>query len=598
MFYFTNGVQCRGFRDHFLDRNVPLARSFVSLFFIGFILLFMTDSARAQQGPSQRPNVLFLMADDHRADVLGIAGDPYVLTPNLDRLANDGVRFTHFASQSPICVPSRASIMTGMYDMTHNVNGFTPMDVGTTYLAEWFVNAGYATGYAGKWHLNGAGLRIEKDESYVPPDVRRGFQEWDGYDGGADHDRPLTFDETQSPPAPVEVEGYDWTPTYYRDVFLEFAERHGNGTDPWMYFLSYALPHQPAEAPQEFLDLFPPEDFDLFGMAPELIGNITPEEEAGFRGILQAYYAQVSFLDQEIGLVLEGLDELGLAENTIVVYFSDHGQLLGSHFPEVQEMGSLIGDEVEIFFRAKSLPFARAFRAPLIIRWPGMIPPANEVDVLMNMVDLPATVLDLARLGIPSTMQGNSMRDWCLGGVGPDPDGVYLNLSIGDTIDWQAVWTGNYVYCSTDGLEILYDHINDPMELNNLFFDPAYSDVRLELQQMLDELALSTTAFPRESSGGSGNCFVQTAAMGSGLENELDGIRSFRDSWLLNNPAGRTVADAYYKLSPAAAHWISAHDSARSAARGILWLLLDGAKYLLPMTGLIAVAIGIRTVRA
>jgi arylsulfatase A-like enzyme len=563
-------------------------------FFI-FLMVLLIGNVSALAGESERPNVLFLMADDHRADVMGVAGDSFAITPNLNRLAADGVRFTHFASQSPVCVPSRATIMTGMYDLTHNVQAFHQMNVNTTYLAEVFAGAGYTTGYAGKWHLNGTPLFSPREETYVPPEKRRGFQEWDGYDGSADHDNPVTFIETQDPPVMIEVEGYDWSPTYYTDVFLDFAERHASDDEPWMYFISYAMPHRPEEAPENFLSMFPPEDFDLFAMAPELQGNITAQEEQLFRNILQVYYAQVSFIDSEIGSVLDGLDEMGLSEDTLVIYFSDHGQLLGSHFFEVRDMGSALGGD-DVFFRAKSLPYAAAFRAPMIMNWPGVIPTGIEVDALMSMVDLPTTVLDLADLAPPKNMQGRSMREWCIGGVGPNADGLYLTLSVTDELDWEAVWTGNYIFSSTDDYQILYDHVNDPQELVNLYEEPTYAAVREELQLLVDSLAAAATTIPESSSGG-GSCLIANVAHGTPLVRELPALRSFRDDWLLNNAVGSTISNLYYQLSPHTVHWISARDDARSSARGILWLALALGRFWALIPVFVAVAIWFRMVR-
>jgi len=518
-------------RNYFL-----LVAAFISLF------SFFSSSTSAELQRGQRPNVLFLMADDHRADVMGVAGDPLVVTPNLDQLAADGVRFTHFASQSPICIPTRASIMTGMYQTAHDIEPFGVMGTNTTYLAEVFADAGYTTGFAGKWHLNASPKDSTKEESWVMPGLRRGFQEWDAYDRLIDHNTPATFDETQEPPELVYINGYDWTPSYYSDVFLDFAERHVDDEEPWMYFLSYAMPHQPEEAPQEFLDMFPPEDFDLYGRAPDLNGNISEAREEEFRKTLQSYYAQVSFLDSEIGTVLEGLDTMGLDENTIVIYFSDHGQLLGSHYHQAIQAGYGF-DNV---FRSKSVPFANAFRAPLIIRWPEEIPSGLEIDALMTTVDLPTTALDLAGLMAPIKMQGKSMGAWCRGGVGPNVEGVYLSRLYSNGRGWEAVWTGDYVYCSTPDIEILYDHANDPDELDNLYDAPSHNFVRRHLQALVDELAKEVAV----GTEGRDRCLVSTIATESELEGRLSGFRYFRDKWLLNNPLGSSIAADYYRLSP------------------------------------------------
>jgi len=557
---------------HIIRKN-PSKLALRALLFVSFFMASNSGLAFAERGASATPNVLIIMSDDQRADFMGNAGNPVVSTPNMDLLAREGVRFTNFVSQSPVCIPTRASIMTGMYQTAHNVRPYVPMDVDTTYLAEVFANAGYVTGYGGKWHLNGSPFGTAKDDSFVPPGARAGFQEWDGYDTGQDHDRPTTFDESQDPPEIVEVEEYDWAPSYYSDVFLNFAQRNSAREAPWMYFLSYGMPHSPEKAPELFLQMYPPDEFDLDGLAPNLTGNITVAEETRMRNILQSYCAQISFIDDEIGIILEGLERLGLDENTIVVFFSDHGQLLGSHYDKAFELANAVG----IAFRFKSLPYAGAFRAPLIMRWPDTIPSDIEVDGLMSTVDLPATILDLARLDVPAKMQGQSMRQWCLGGVGPDIGAKYLSSIYPNISSWEAVFTREYIYCSSENLELLYDHINDPKELNNLYDDPAYAEVRMELQELLDELAVEAVTIPSDDeengSGGSSTCLISAVTFDSTLGKDLDTFRSIRDGWLLNNAIGRMISRTYYQLNPRAIEAISGHVVTRNLTLAGLWIL-------------------------
>jgi len=565
-------------------------RSLGSPFLVACLLGHLCGIAYGDQAVargSRRPNVLILMADDHRGDIMGCAGDPIVSTPNLDRLAAEGTRFTRFASQSPVCIPTRATIMTGWYQKTHQFDLGPPIDFDTPYFAEIFADAGYTTGYAGKWHLNGSPFAATKDQAYVPPDRRLGFQEWDAYDTGIDHDRATTFDETQDPPVLVEVPGYDWADSYYSDVFLDFANRHASDANPWMYYLSYAHPHQPEEAPQEFLDMYPLASIDPYRFAPELRGRISALDEAAFQRTLQYYYAEVSFLDSEIGHVLDGLDAAGLADDTIVVYFSDHGQLLGSHLFEAM---NLLSAGIRQAFRAKALPFSAAIRAPWIIRWPGHVVEGAEIDALASTVDFTPTVLDLAGLAVPYQMQGTSMRRWCEGREGPSAEALYLSRDTA-RLSWEAVWNGDYLYCPSVGVQALYDLTIDSREQVNVFGDAAYAGVRQAMQDILDELAVVAATVPsppaNSSGGGSNACFIATAAYGTPLAKELDTLRSFRDRRLLTTYSGAVFSDVYYHASPNVALWISDRPGAARAVRVLVSALL----FVLQRPDLIAVVL-------
>ena len=176
------------------------------------------------------------------------------------------------------------------------------------------------------------------------------------------------------------------------------------------------------------------------------------------------------------------------------------------------------------------------------------------------------------------------MREWCLGRIGTYVDATYLNRA--GRLDWEAVWTGNYVYSSSENFELLYDHTLDPFELNNLYDDPAYVEVRQELQEILDELAVAALTIPDEPeappldvSGSSGSCFIATAAFGTPLAAELDALRAFRDATLFSTAIGRAFADTYYRASPPAADWIAIRPVARGAVRFLLGFILAPNQY-------------------
>jgi len=426
-----------------------------------------------------KPNVLVVQPDQHRGTIMGCAGDMQVDTPNLDALAAEGIRFERCASSSPVCSPCRGSYQTGLYPYIHGVlkNNVLLDPTDTKYLAELFGEAGYSTGYIGKWHLDG-GIPSDQPGGYVAPGVRRrGYQEWFGYEKSHEYLDVWKYDESRNPPVKVPVEGYSWEPAWHTDMFLDFARRNRDQGKPWMYYIAYGPPHKPEQCPDEFKTMYPPEGFTL---PPDVEGKFSAEVEAELRQSLQVYYGQVTSIDVEIGRIVQGLKDLGLDDNTIIVYTSDHGDKLGSHCSPDK-------------LRGKSAPYATAFRIPLIVRWPGAIPSGQVCDALVSSVDVAPTILELAGRPVPWKMQGDSMAAWCRGGVGPSNDGVFIALGT-----WQAVWDGRYVYCPSSNYRILYDHQTDPYEMTNLFGNSSLQSERDRLDVLLAQLAQRASNLPPE----------------------------------------------------------------------------------------------------
>jgi len=429
-----------------------------------------------ERAPTRRPNVLVIQPDQHRGMTLGCAGDAQAITPNLDRLAAEGIRFSNAVSSCPVCAPFRGTMQTGLYWHRHGVfaNGMR-LDPELTGFAEVFAESGYVTGYIGKWHLYGH--RELMRGGYVPegPD-RQGWQEWHGYETGHRFFDVWRFDEQQRE---VPVEGYDWEPTWQTDMMLDFAARQRDAGRPWLYYVSYGPPHKPQECPQEYLELFPPPEFRL---PPDLEGKLSRRDERRLRRIWQVYYGQVTAVDHEVGRLLAGLEKLGIAEDTIILYCSDHGDRLGSHWVNAGGVQSRP--------RGKAAPYATAFRIPLIVRWPAAIEPDRVCDALIASVDLAPTILDLAGLPIPEVMQGRSMAGWCLRGDGPRNESVYLGLGEGPG-GWRAVWDGRHIF-SRGEYRLLYDHRADPHEMTDLIDSPGHRDLARSLDEELLKLAAET----------------------------------------------------------------------------------------------------------
>lgn len=369
---------------------------------------------------AEPPNILILQPDQHRGTTMGCAGDAQAITPHLDRLAAEGIRFTNCASSSPVCSPFRGSFQTGLYPHKHRVviNNIR-MSPDLTCFAEVFSDAGYGTGYIGKWHLDG-GWPKEGCGGFVPAERRQGWQEWRGYEKSHRFFDVWQFGEDRKQ---IPVEGYDWEPTWHTDVALDFIRRQRDAKRPWVYYVAFGPPHLPKECPQKFLDMYPPEKFVL---PPDVQAQLPQKRHDELRKDMQIYYGQVTAVDHEVGRTMAGLKELGVAANTVVVYTSDHGDYLGTGAGATRRL------------RGKGSPRQTAFRIPLIVRWPKRVKPAQVCHELVSNIDFAPTLLDMAGLPIPEQMQGHSKAGWCIAGKGHRSDALYLGIGDNQSIPPEA----------------------------------------------------------------------------------------------------------------------------------------------------------------
>lgn len=434
---------------------------------------------------NKQPNILILMPDQFRADMMGVAGQPDILTPNIDRLANDGIRFTNSISGAPVCCPTRATFQTGQYIHEHGVtNNNMLLAPEKITIAEILVEAGYATGFIGKWHLDG-GIPKESVGGYIEEGPRRqGWQDWNGYEKSHEFFEVWEFNDKKEK---VRVEGYDWEPTWQTDKALDFIQRNTEEKKPWCYYIAYGPPHNPFQCPQEYLDMYDPGKIVL---PPDVESELDEDELREVRRLRQIYYGQVSSIDHEVGRLLDGLDQMKIEDNTIVLFVSDHGDVLGSHAHEIKQRYIKEGKSLQYYLRTKGKPYITAMRTPLIVKWPAAIQPGKTNDVLVNSVDVAPTLLDLAGLNIPAQMSGKSMAGWCLGDDGPKQKELYVGLFDGKSA-WRGVWDGRYLYANLD-YKVLYDHQTDPYEMNNLFDNPDSRELKAKMQQELEQLAQET----------------------------------------------------------------------------------------------------------
>ncbi len=424
-----------------------------------------------------RPNIVFLFSDQQRWDTCGCYGQRLDVTPNLDRMAREGVRFEHAFTCQPVCGPARACLQTGKYATEvgcHTNHRLLPPEEQT--LARILSAEGYDTAYIGKWHLASCGPKDGPDNFRtrpVPPERRGGYDFW------------LAADALES--TSHSYDGYmfdsqgrrrDFPEGRFRadvltDWAIEYLDGRGDSERPFFLFLSWIEPHHqndrghfegPRGSRERFADFDPPKDL------AELQGDWAAE--------YPDYLGCCRSLDDNVGRLLARLETLGMADNTLVVYTSDHG----SHF------------------RTRNREYKRSchdgcIRIPMIVRGPGFRGGASPAAPV-SLIDLPPTVLTAAGATPPAFMRGRPLQTLAGNPAAPWPDEVFLQIS--ESQCGRAIRTRRWKYsvCAPDAdgqvpasavyvEDCLYDLDADPHERNNLVSSPAWADVRRELAQTL-----------------------------------------------------------------------------------------------------------------
>ncbi len=415
----------------------------------------------------RKPNVLIIQPDQHLGLFMGCAGHPQIQTPNLDKLAQQGTRFHNSVANSPVCCPWRGSMQTGLYWHQHGViSNNLQLDFKHRCIAEIFADDGYDTGYIGKWHLDGGDPKTRPTGNAIPPGPnRQGWQEWWGHQKGHTFYQPHYYRDNGEE---VRLENYEWEPAWHTDRALDFARRKSRENKPWLYYVSYGPPHNPTDCPQRFLDMYPQADIQLNPAQRRSLK--TKDEEMKLRQLMQVYMGQITWVDYEVGRLLKGLEEQGIADNTLIMYTSDHGDNLLTHRYDKGGGG--------LAYRGKSTPLQYAYNVPLIFRWPGKVKAGQVHDTLTSGVDLTPTLLDMAGLGKHTAhMPGHSLKDWLIQGEGHKQQAIYMGLGGTDMQDkgsWRAVYDGRYCYSpdfqymgDKSNRGVLWDYRNDPHELEN-----------------------------------------------------------------------------------------------------------------------------------
>ena len=439
---------------------------------------------------NRRPNILWYCTDQQRYDTIAALGNAFVTTPAMDSLVERGAAFTSAYCQSPICTPSRASFLTGMYPSAvgANKNGVEFFPQRYPLITKTLADLGWECGLVGKLHLataaGGVEPRIDDGYSYV----RYSHAPRDDWTHGHDYvewlqTKGADLDSMLTDPANVPAEHHQTT--WCSDMAIDFIERPRNG--PWMLSVNPYYPHPPFNPPESYLDRFDAESMpDPLFREPDLANQsrltaagvdfqskpVTPED-MGAKSEMARYYAMIELVDDQLARILRAIDRSGETENTLIILTSDHGEALGDH--------GLIFKGCR-FFEGLS-------RVPLIFCWPGTIQSGIRSDALVELTDIVPTILEIAGLPVPEGMHGKSLLPMLLGDAPPERHRDHVRCEYFDAVDmpdhtyasmfrddrWKLV-----VYHGK-GVGELYDLKNDPGEFENLWDVPAAQEVKTDL---------------------------------------------------------------------------------------------------------------------
>ena len=489
---------------------------------------------------SQRPNIIFIMSDDHAYQAISAYGGDLIQTPNIDRIADEGIMFTNACVSNSICAPSRATILTGKHTHIHGkIDNIFPFDTTQVTFPQIMQKNGYKTAMFGKLHFGNNPKGV--DDFMILPGQ-----------GNYINPRFITKDKD------TIINGY--VTDIITDLSIDWLKKEGNDTDPFMLMYLHKAPHRPwwprADKFKEFSTKQFPEPASLFDdysnrgsaaktaemnllnhmmyshdskVRPETIAEmgeaVTPQvpefrnsfygpynratetQKAAYQPVLdsinnffranwptmtdeekmrwkyqrymQDYLACISSVDDNIGRLLDYLDESGLAENTLVIYTSDQGFYLGEHG-----------------WFDKRFIYDESFKTPLVARWPNVIKAGSQEDEMVQNLDFAQTLLDVAGIKQPEDMQGESLLPLLKGDKENwSRDAVYYHYYEYPAVHMvkrhYGLVTKEYklahFYYDVDEWE-LYDRLKDPNEMNNVYDDVAYQDVVTQLKVQLQEL--------------------------------------------------------------------------------------------------------------
>jgi arylsulfatase A-like enzyme len=457
-------------------RSITMFRISSRLPLVTLTLLLIAVASRPVRGADAPLNLLIIHTDEHHYSTLGCYGGRIVGTPNIDSIAEAGARCTSFYATTPVCSPSRSALMSGLYPQkTPVVTNNIPMDDSIVTFAEILRRHGYATGYAGKWHLDGDG------RPQWAPERHFGFEDnrfmfnrghWKKMEDTPDGPRVASRNRQGQPN--YDVNGADeksFTTDWLCDKAIDFIDAHAG--EPFCYMVSIPDPHGPNTVRPPYDTMYEnvrvpipvtltptPEQVPKWGRP----AGVTPDQ---LRRLMRQYYGMVKCIDDNVGHVLNALREHDLLDRTVVVFTSDHGDLCGEH-------GRL----------NKGVPFEGSARIPFVIRCPGKIAPGTVVDKALTCIDFLPTILSLLDVPNDHAVDGRDASGLFTGEPTDWDDVAFVRSTPGTP--WLSVLTSRYklVY-STNDQPWLIDLQEDPNEVTNLFGDGQHTEMVRQLTQRL-----------------------------------------------------------------------------------------------------------------
>jgi len=453
-----------------MNRNLQMRyglRTTAALFclLVGFSA---SDAQLNTQTYSSQPNILVIVGDDLRWDALGATGQPFFKSPNLDRLANEGVLFQNSFVVHSLCSPSRATLLTGLYSHQHRVlDNDTPLHSRLTTVSQILNAAGYATAFIGKWHMG-----------FLNAAPKPGFDRWVSFIGQGKYLDPLLNVDGER----IQTNGH--MTDILTNYALEFLDR--DRQDPFFLVLSHKAAHHPFTAQARFYRLYENANIvfpatygeDLSGK-PAFLQDYSELFQQDLKLRIQQYYECLAGVEESAEKILAMLTQKNLLDNTLVIFTGDNGYLLGEHN---------VGD--------KRLAYEESMRVPLLARYPQWFAAGTRRETFALNIDLAPTLLDAAGISPPSAMSGISLRKLANGEASRN---CFLfeysaDTAVAEIPPIRAIRTHDFKYIKyfdSTATEELYDMRKDPVEKNNLIEQPAFAPVLRRLRFQLDSLRLA-----------------------------------------------------------------------------------------------------------
>lgn len=427
---------------------------------------FSMTKAAAAPLPKKKPNLLFVFTDQQSFDMLGCYGNRQIQTPNIDRLADEGVRFEYCISSNPVCSPMRGMLFSGQHPLKNGIitNDIQMLPGKGRYFGEVLHNNGYRTGYIGKWHMHGG----DRNRPVPPGPYRYGFNETfitDNCSLNYDPDSCFYFDQYSG----RKIKYNQWEVYGQTEQAKEFIQKSPPDR-PWALFISWHPPHDHKGGKYTTLpdleNLYDPDKITLRPSMPD-----TPQ----IRKDMQGYMGMITGCDTAFGQLMDTLKKQGMDDNTIVVFTSDHGDLHGAHGRPW----------------AKSFPEDESCRVPLIIRYPEKLHPRTS-ELLVGTLDLMPTLLGMMGLPIPDSCDGQNLTPHIIARNDDAVESVPLFYFIPS---WRGVFTKDFTYSKRGPINhkdkqdwnCLYDRKDDPHQLKNRYYDNRYAGKREELDTLMNQ---------------------------------------------------------------------------------------------------------------